>query len=157
MVDVNRAALLHYGYSRDEFLALTVDALSVESARPRQGRRRTRTQSARHRRKDGSCIDVEVTSFPVTFGGDRLRWPPSWTSRTAGATEAQTRYLDLLLATVNDAVVASDEQFVLTGWNAAAESTYGETRRGGARPTGCSGVPHRLRRRRADRSDQAAA
>ena len=41
-------------------------------------------------------------------------------------TEAQTRYLDLLLATVNDAVVASDEQFVLTGWNAAAESTYGK-------------------------------
>ena len=30
-----------------------------------------------------------------------------------------------MLATVNDAVVASDEQFILTGWNAAAESTYG--------------------------------
>ena len=30
VVDVNRAALLHYGYSRDEFLAMTIDDLSVE-------------------------------------------------------------------------------------------------------------------------------
>ena len=30
-----------------------------------------------------------------------------------------------MLATVNDAVVASDDKFILTGWNAAAESTYG--------------------------------
>ena len=36
-----------------------------------------------------------------------------------------TRYLDLLLATVTDAVVASDDKFILTAWNAAAESTYG--------------------------------
>jgi PAS domain S-box-containing protein len=40
--------------------------------------------------------------------------------------EAQTRYLDLLLATVNDAVVATDDNFILTGWNAAAESIYGK-------------------------------
>ncbi len=46
-------------------------------------------------------------------------------SRYRRRTEAQTRYLDLLLATVNDAVVASDDKFILTGWNAAAESTYG--------------------------------
>jgi PAS domain S-box-containing protein len=30
-----------------------------------------------------------------------------------------------LLDTVTDAVVASDDKFILTGWNAAAESTYG--------------------------------
>src|SRR5437763_11227804 len=38
--------------------------------------------------------------------------------------EAQA-HLDLLLATVNDAVIATDDNFIVTGWNAAAESTYG--------------------------------
>ena len=68
---------------------------------------------------------MEVTSFPVTFGGRPASLASVLDVTYRRRTEAQTRYLDLLLATVNDAVVASDEQFVLTGWNAAAESTYG--------------------------------
>ena len=124
VVDVNRAALLHYGYSRDEFLALTVDALSVETLAPGEVAQDPHSIS-RHRRKDGSCIDVEVTSFPVTFGGRPASMASVLDVTYRRRTEAQTRYLDLLLETVNDAVVASDEQFILTGWNAAAELTYG--------------------------------
>ena len=124
VVDVNRAALLHYGYSRDEFLALTVDALSVEALAPGEVAQDPHSIS-RHRRKDGSCIDVEVTSFPVTFGGRPASMASVLDVTYRRRTEAQTRYLDLLLETVNDAVVASDEQFILTGWNAAAELTYG--------------------------------
>jgi PAS domain S-box-containing protein len=68
LVDVNRAALLHYGYSRDEFLALTIDDLSVEKPAPAKVAQ-DRHAVSRHRRKDGSFIDVEVTSFAVTFRG----------------------------------------------------------------------------------------
>ena len=60
VVAVNRAALLHYGYSQDDFLALTVGDLAV-TEEPRG--------SSKHRRKDRSLIDVEVTSFAVTFRG----------------------------------------------------------------------------------------
>ena len=126
VVDVNRAALLHYGYSRDEFLALTIGVLSGE--RPASDKVTPDPHSlSRHRRKDGTSIDVEVTSFPVTFAGRpaSLASIPDVTYRRR--TEAQTRYLDFLLATVNDAVVASDEQVVLTAWSAAAESTYGRS------------------------------
>src|SRR4051812_34488105 len=70
VVAVNRAALLHYGYSRDEFLALTVDDLDVsEKSGEGEGEGDHAPAGSRHRRKDGSFIDVEVTSFAVTFRG----------------------------------------------------------------------------------------
>jgi PAS domain S-box-containing protein len=126
VVAVNRAALLHYGYSRDEFLALTVDDLDVsEKSGEGEGEGDHAPAGSRHRRKDGSFIDVEVTSFAVTFRGRPASLNSIVDVTYRRRTEAQTRYLDLLLATVTDAVVASDDKFILTGWNAAAESTYG--------------------------------
>jgi PAS domain S-box-containing protein len=116
VVEVNRAALLHYGYSRDEFLSLAVDDLPG-SQKP--------GAVARHRRKDGSFIDVEITSFGVTFRGRPASLTSALDVTYRRRTEDQTRYLDLLLATMTDAVVVSDDKFILTGWNAAAESTYG--------------------------------
>jgi len=124
MVDVNRAALLHYGYSRDEFLAMTVEDLCVEET-PLTKAAQNPSSLGRHRRKDGSFIDVEITSFEVSFRGRPALLDSILDVTYRRRTEAQTRYLDLLLATVNDAVVASDDKFILTGWNAAAESTYG--------------------------------
>ncbi|HTB60610.1 MAG TPA: PAS domain S-box protein, partial [Polyangia bacterium] len=124
VVDVNRAALLHYGYSRDEFLALTVDDLSAEKS-PVAGVGQDSPTPWKHRRKDGSFIDVEITSFTVTFRGRPASLDSILDVTYRRRTEAQTRYLDLLLETVTDAVVASDDKFILTGWNAAAESTYG--------------------------------
>ena len=62
---VNDAAIRHYGYSRDEFLKMDLDAL-----RPRGDIVVTRssltasdlgTTSRRHATKDGSVIDVEIT------------------------------------------------------------------------------------------------
>jgi PAS domain S-box-containing protein len=124
IVDVNHAALLHYGYTRDEFLAMSIDELTVDETSLTKA---TQTPSTlvRHRRKDGSFIDVELTSFAVTFHGRPASLDSVLDVTYRRRTEAQTRYLDLLLATVNDAVVASDDKFILTGWNAAAESTYG--------------------------------
>jgi PAS domain S-box-containing protein len=125
LVDVNRAALLHYGYSRDEFLTMTVDQLSVRET-PTANGAQSSSSLRRHRRKDGSFIDVEITRFAVTFGGRPASLDFILDVTYRQRTAAQTRYLALLLATVNDAVVASDDNFVLTGWNAAAESTYGK-------------------------------
>ena len=124
VVDVNRAALLHYGYSRNEFLALTLDDLSAQKPAAAKVAHNPRAPW-KHRRKDGSFIDVEITSFAVTFRGRPASLDSILDVSYRRRTEAQTRYLDLLLETVTDAVVASDDKFILTGWNAAAESTYG--------------------------------
>jgi PAS domain S-box-containing protein len=134
IVDVNRAALLRYDYSRDEFLALSTADIEAEEGplepaaaaliSAADGGESARVV-ARHQTKDGSLIDVEVSSFAITFGGAPAVLVCVRDVTYVRRTEAQTRYLDLLLATVTDAVVASDDKFVLTGWNAAAESTYG--------------------------------
>src|SRR6201988_1473756 len=76
-VAVNTAAIRHYGYTRPEFLAMTVedlhppedhqelsDHLVVDSLRD-QG------YEARHKRKDEVIIDVEITSHPLDFAGRR--------------------------------------------------------------------------------------
>ena len=73
---VNAAAIEHYGYSREDFLAMTikdirpaedVPRLLENLAHPRDGL--DHAGEWRHRRKDGSIIDVQITSHSIVFGG----------------------------------------------------------------------------------------
>ncbi|HEY2899244.1 MAG TPA: PAS domain S-box protein [Polyangia bacterium] len=125
-LDVNQAAVAQYGYSRGEFLALALDELDVADAPAApEAPELVTSQGRKHQRKDGSIVDVEIASFAITFAGMPAVLVSVLDVTYRRRTEAQARYLDFLLATVTDAVVVSDQEFVLTGWNAAAESTYG--------------------------------
>src|SRR2546423_6359925 len=75
---VNDAAVVHYGYSRDEFLALSVldirpsedvAGLVAQLAAPS----RPGTSPWRHRRRDGTLIDVEISTTDLDFRGSRAR------------------------------------------------------------------------------------
>jgi two-component system cell cycle sensor histidine kinase/response regulator CckA len=75
-IEVNDAALSTYGYSRDEFLAMSiadirppedVDALRATIARPRPAWQRSGVW--RHQPKHGDTIHAEVTSHELTFRG----------------------------------------------------------------------------------------
>jgi len=75
-LDVNRAAVRQYGYSREEFLRMTikdirppedVPALLALVARLTHGVNRVGIW--RHRRKDGTLFSVEITSHTLTFRG----------------------------------------------------------------------------------------
>jgi hypothetical protein len=71
-VEVNGAALLQYGYGREAFLQLTVRAIRLPDERPSPDVRRdeSREKSAlrgRHRRKDGSIIQVEIHTHAITY------------------------------------------------------------------------------------------
>ncbi len=75
---VNDAAVEHYGYSKDEFLAMTIkDIRPAEDISPlleNVSRITTGIDKAgvwRHRKKDGTLIHVEITSHVVDFGGRR--------------------------------------------------------------------------------------
>jgi PAS domain S-box-containing protein len=72
-LEANEAAIAHYGYSRDQFLAMTVEQISApeEATAPQQAQAapRQRLGVAWHRRADGSIILVEVTSHQLTFRG----------------------------------------------------------------------------------------
>ncbi len=70
-LEVNEAAARHYGYSRDEFLAMTVaDIRPPEKDGISNGvalNTADRSHVWRHRRKDGLLMDVEVIWSPIVF------------------------------------------------------------------------------------------
>ena len=73
---VNEAAVRHYGYSRAEFLAMTImDIRSPEDAKllaEHLAKRQAEVDHAgqwRHRKKDGSVINVEITASRLNFAG----------------------------------------------------------------------------------------
>jgi PAS domain S-box-containing protein len=73
-LEVNEATIQHYGYSREEFLAMTLtDIRQLETAAQKNKKRvpeiADRGRIWRHRRKDGSLIDVEVVWSPMAFRG----------------------------------------------------------------------------------------
>ncbi len=80
-LEVNDAAILSYGYSREEFLNMTireirpaeeVPRLEAEVAMPNTGMRRS--SDWRHKRKDGSIFDVDIAihDLPASYGHSRL-------------------------------------------------------------------------------------
>jgi PAS domain S-box-containing protein len=80
ILDVNPSAVQNYGYSREEFLSLTikdirppkdVPALLESAAKAPPG---TETAGVwKHRKKDGTLIDVEITSRPLVYDGRDAR------------------------------------------------------------------------------------
>ena len=75
---VNDSAVEHYGYSRDEFLAMTIkDIRPAEDISPLMENVSHITTGIdkagvwRHRKKNGAIIHVEITSHVVDFGGRR--------------------------------------------------------------------------------------
>jgi PAS domain S-box-containing protein len=71
---VNDAAILHYGYSREEFLGMTIE--NILPAEDLASRNKNVSSVApvndqaggwRHRKKDGTIIDVEITSHQLLF------------------------------------------------------------------------------------------
>jgi len=78
---VNDAAVAHYGYSRDEFLAMLVTDIRPPEEVPHLLRQVAllQKQSVRdvglwlHRKKDGTLIDVEIASHTLEFDGRRAQ------------------------------------------------------------------------------------
>jgi len=74
---VNDAAVRHYGYSRKEFLSMTIldirpneDIVPLLREELHEGRRHNSQKELwRHLKKNGSLIDVEITSREVLFNG----------------------------------------------------------------------------------------
>jgi PAS domain S-box-containing protein len=73
---VNEAAVRHYGYSREEFLGMTVldirpteDVPVLLSYLAENSQRSDQAGAWKHRKKDGSLIDVEVNWQRLDFAG----------------------------------------------------------------------------------------
>ncbi|HEY2928279.1 sensor domain-containing protein [Piscinibacter sp.] len=80
ILDVNEVACHKYGYSHDEFLSLTIrDIRPAEDIAKVEDSVRTTSPGTfnsglwRHRLKDGTVIDVEITSHELRYQGRRAR------------------------------------------------------------------------------------
>ena len=84
ILDVNTAALQHYGYTRDEFLRLNLvdlrpaDAipqlmLLVTSLRASQNTTGSSQNIIRHKKRNGEIFTAEVTSHPLRLAGPNAR------------------------------------------------------------------------------------
>ncbi|MGE0129270.1 MAG: response regulator [Blastocatellales bacterium] len=65
---VNEAAVQNYGWTREEFLRMTVEDICLP-----EDRAKLLADVARHQRKDESLIDVELLSHDLMFEGRRAR------------------------------------------------------------------------------------
>jgi len=77
---VNQAAIERYGYSREEFLSMTLgdirpkeDMVELERFLKTAGEKRRLAAKWRHRKKDGSLIWVICYSHPVELDGQTVR------------------------------------------------------------------------------------
>jgi two-component system cell cycle sensor histidine kinase/response regulator CckA len=77
---VNEAAVRHYGYSRDEFLSMTIldilppdDSPGLHHGLERTGTARGEVALIQHQRKDGTIVDMELVSHEMELDGRRAR------------------------------------------------------------------------------------
>ena len=76
---VNDAAIRYYGYSRDEFLGMTImdirppDDTPAHPAGLERTGRRPEVALTQHQRKDGTIVDIEIVSHEMELQGRRAR------------------------------------------------------------------------------------
>ncbi|MDE2082350.1 MAG: PAS domain S-box protein [Burkholderiales bacterium] len=131
---VNDAAVEAYGWSREEFAAMTLHdirppedrpALEADLAEPRH--RLHGGQLWRHRRKDGSVFEVEIRAHSLDFGGrpGRLVQAQDVSERVQG--ERRLREQAALLDEARDAIVVRSLDDRITYWSRGAERVFGWT------------------------------
>jgi two-component system, cell cycle sensor histidine kinase and response regulator CckA len=145
IVEVNDSALEQYGFTREEFLRMTLrdirdnpDAPPLEDVIREIDYASEGVHVTRHRRKDGSYIHVEARGRPLPIENRRLRLVVATdvTERHAAdmsVREAESRaratsdILRSLIDSAPQAIVMIDTGLRVTAWNRAAELLFGWT------------------------------
>jgi PAS domain S-box-containing protein len=138
-VAVNDTAVMAYGYSRDEFLAMSIrdirpseDIEQLEAVVARLTPGPTHSSIWRHRRKDGTVIDVDVTSHSLPDDGGRTRLVMALDVterlRAERARDELLARLQLHIDRMPIAYVLCDADIRYSNWNPAAEKIFGYTR-----------------------------
>jgi len=136
-VDVNPAACRQYGYSHDEFTALSAADLWVISDDNEWAQVLTRVRDpkethlgvGRHRRKDGALIDVDVVSYAFSMEGRPVRLSISQDVTEQRAVEmalrASEERLRVIADVTTDAIWDRDLNTNVVLWNHGLHSLFG--------------------------------
>src|SRR5882724_4289476 len=136
ILDVNHSAVRNYGYSREEFLSLTIRDIrppqDVPALLESAAKASADTENAgvwKHRRKDGTLIDVEITSHPIIYGGGNARLVVAtditMRKRAEEALQTSEEKARSVVQTAHDAIVSADSHGNITDFNRGAEAIFG--------------------------------
>lgn len=137
ILDVNHSAVRSYGYSHEEFLSLTIKDIRPPEDIPALLESTMKAspdiESAgvwKHCKKDGTLIDVEITSHPLIYGGKNARLVVATDITTRKKAEEALRQSEerfrLLISEVTDyAILMLDPEGRIVSWNAGAERIKG--------------------------------
>ncbi len=127
IVDVNDIAIAHYGYSREEFLAKTINDLQYpQAATAHTGE--AYMGPSRHIKKDGAVIDVEVTGHVLDFPGKTYRIITVIDITSRKETEERLKFTQAVVERVVDAIFWLDDRARIVYANDAACKLTGYTR-----------------------------
>ncbi len=138
-LDVNEAAVERYGYTREQFLSMTLEAVrpSEDVSRFRQAfgtgdRTRANRGVWRHRSSSGELFDVEVHSRAISFDGRAallaIAFDVSERSRVHEALYHSRRRLQAVFDNALDAILLADDEGRYVDANAAACALLGASR-----------------------------
>jgi PAS domain S-box-containing protein len=133
---VNRAAIAHYGYSEEEFLLMTLRDIRPPEDIPALLQNVVHVTSGidqagiwRHCKKDGSVIEVDVTSHDLTFAGRRaeivLAHDVTDRHRAERSLLETTLLQQAILDGANYTIISTDRNGIIRTFNRAAERLLG--------------------------------
>ncbi len=131
---VNEAASRQYGFSSQEFLTMTIldirpeediPALLEVTANPSQGLQESTIW--RHRKKNGTIIDVEIVGHNLDFHGIEAELIAARDVTERKKAEEMAQRLASIVEFSEDAIIGKSLDGAITSWNRAAEKMYGYT------------------------------
>jgi len=139
ILEVNDAAVAHYGYSHKEFRKLRITDLRPSEDVPRLVSHMAKRPDGlresgvwRHVTKDGRIIDVDVASYYLEFKQRAaalvVARDTTESKRAREALKASEAAARGVLDTALDAYIRMNKQGRITAWNTMAEKTFGWTR-----------------------------
>jgi PAS domain S-box-containing protein len=133
ILDVNEAAAEFYGYSKKEFIGLTVNEIHIEQAddSPMRGAEDEKQNASihRHKKKDGNEVYVEVNSHDIDFDGKPARIvleiDITEKLRAEEVLKENLNNLQSIIDTSPLATITLNKKGLTTQWNKAAEQIFG--------------------------------
>ena len=131
-VDANEAAASFYGWSRDELRTMRIPDVSTSSlariVATLEYQGKLFSMVAEHRLASGETRRMEVTTAPVRVGGRLLHHAVLRDVSAEVAARAEVARLAAVVESAGEAVVTTDLEGRISGWNAAASALYGHER-----------------------------